>query len=119
MRKGINKDSMSNLMASLTTDRIDPIADHKHKNTIKDQEQKEKSAKNEYSLSSTSVKEKVCFSLDHEIIDKIRVISSSVDDVTISMLLSIGAKIVIERYEKLYGKIIIPEHKNLKVEDLL
>lgn len=120
MGKGINKDSMSNLMASLTTDCIDTVTTDRSKTTIKKHKQnkKEQSSKNKLSFPPTSTKEKVCFSLDHEIVDKIRVISSSIDNVTMSMLLSLGAKIVIEKYEKLYGKIIIPEHKTLKVEDL-
>ena len=106
MSKGINKDSMSSLLDGLTS--VNEASVEQRSQTVSPSAapspSKTKMQPEAKSVLKGSSKERICTSVDTNVINKIRTISEK-EGVLINELIAIGMEMVISKYEESHGQV--------------
>ena len=94
MSKGINKNSMSSLLEGLTSVRSTTPEDNHQPNP----------SSNSKPISKGGSKERICTSVDKNVMNKIRTISET-EGIQINELITLGLDMVISKYEEAHGPV--------------
>ena len=104
MSKGINKNSMSSLLEGLTSVRSTTPEDNHQPNPSSNLKEKVTSIPGDKPISKGSSKERICTSVDKNVMNKIRTISET-EGIQINELITLGLDMVISKYEETHGEV--------------
>lgn len=104
MGKGINKDSMSSLLEGLTSVRNTTQENHPQSITSSHSKEKVTSTSGSKPTSKGGSKERICTSVDKNVMNKIRTISET-EGIQINELITLGLDMVISKYEETHGQV--------------
>ena len=100
----INKDSMSSLLEGLTSVRSTVPEDHQQSSPSSNSKEKVTSIPGDKPTSKGGSKERICTSIDKNVMNKIRTISET-EGLQINELITLGLDMVISKYEEAHGPV--------------
>ena len=104
MSKGINKNSMSSLLEGLTSVRSTTPEDNHQPNPSSHSKDEVTSIPADKPISKGGSKERICTSVDKNVMNKIRTISET-EGIQINELITLGLDMVISKYEEAHGPV--------------